>query len=1135
MQYNKLTLALGLSCSVALVGCDDDSSSSSSGDGSGSSSSSSTYSVTAIDGYLKGAEVWLDLNSNFVLDEGEPTVTSGDGGVAVLDVAGIDNPESYPVVVRAIANQTVDEEQGLVTTDYVMSAPAGETSVTPLSTLVHVILEQTSADGDTAEQIEEKKQLAIAKVSDQLGIPVDNILGDFIEDGNSDAAYAAENIVASNILPDTPEDLSDVAEEDSESSSFVMTTEVINTQIRDLIDSAEQNGGEADDFAALEDAFDGTEDLTQDTDSDGIPDDLDAFPSNAEEYIDSDGDGTGNNADTNDDSRFVNSEWVEDAFEDSDDLFPTDPDRAGDSDDDGYDSLVDVFPTDGTEWADNDSDDLGDNADLDDDNDGVNDDFDTDPLDESLGNTATALAAQSLYSGSMFYVLDGDYDDGILESENFQISGLGAELTSLTEITQVGEEELDLQEDDDRVLTSAGWVYLDGVYSVDYVDGEFEVYATNYSEVDYTATAVVTDLSGTNIDSYVTSNEIWDGANDLAATFSDGAVSVELVMTPEQDVYYFWDSEPWVFRGDFGVSDGHNASTLEELIVDSSVGESVNTGVLFGTMLTGDENIGGAVELVDGGVANYYTMDWTTSDYDNSATRIATGDWSEVTVNGETMLSFSVPDAVLTEWSGMWNHDSNNFIYVVYDGAVYEGSREIADEPLTDDTTVFINDTAKEDIVAQLSLPIGRCYIGDSDDASSIDEYDQAITDCGGLESAITSEMVVGNTFHRVRGDDSTRDYYFLDSGRVHVAKNGIYSYTEDWSIEGDYLVISDEEGEYTWTWGLIKSDDNEWSVKYYEEDLVEGMNYIWTSTLTETGIPVCVLEEVDYDVNAITRSGFLSDYDDYRQCITDGGGTSIDLSTEEIANTLWLRVRGGLSVRAFEFGAVDTGTWYRNGVQNDNFSYVVEDNVIKVEFEDWYVMMAPMADNGNDNITFAHYSDQYEGSTLYDEIYIDDLTDVTSVTIQECSNGNTEWDDVNDVPLTFGSYDDYVDAVDMCIDNSGIEAEFGDDFFDKAETHGLVFATDDESFTLSANGVGTYADDSDEFPLTWSVSDGMLTMTITAGDITAIDNMVLVDTNGIEMSIKSFSRSNEDGWDGIGDDSDGDIWGDVYTVSYAP
>lgn len=90
-----------------------------------------------------------------------------------------------------------------------------------------------------------------------------------------------------------------------------------------------------------------------DTDGDGVPDVSDAFPNDPGEWIDTDGDGTGNNADSDDDN---------------DDT----PDNA------------DAFPLDAAEWLDSDTDGIGNNADLDDDNDGLTDvqegELGTDPL-----------------------------------------------------------------------------------------------------------------------------------------------------------------------------------------------------------------------------------------------------------------------------------------------------------------------------------------------------------------------------------------------------------------------------------------------------------------------------------------------------------------------------------------------------------------------------------------------------------------------------------------------------------------------------------------------------------------------------------------------------------------------------------
>ena len=121
-----------------------------------------------------------------------------------------------------------------------------------------------------------------------------------------------------------------------------------------------------------------------DTDGDGYNDDVDAFPLNASEWLDTDGDGTGNNADTDDDG---------DGYSDGQDAFPlnasewldTDSDGIGnntdtDDDGDGYSDNQDAFPLNATEWLDTDSDGIGNNTDTDDDGDGYSDNQDAFPL-----------------------------------------------------------------------------------------------------------------------------------------------------------------------------------------------------------------------------------------------------------------------------------------------------------------------------------------------------------------------------------------------------------------------------------------------------------------------------------------------------------------------------------------------------------------------------------------------------------------------------------------------------------------------------------------------------------------------------------------------------------------------------------
>lgn len=304
MKLHPLVLALGL---IPLVGC---------GGGDGGNTTS-TYSITTIDGYLKNAQVWLDLDGDFLLDNNEPSALSGENGVADLDVTDIINPEQYPVVVQAIAGKTIDigddvqnpANNAPIDISYMMSAPAGETDITPLSTLVHVILEQyiASANRELSDaEIKLIKTKAVAQVAKLLGIPNDKVLGDFIKEENNEIAFAAENLVAAHILPKTPEEMRLVVEaaklddsDDTETTSTFLAnveaaTVMIKTIIKIVVKAADPE--EPIDFSGINPVFPESNDTT-DSDEDGVPDYLDAFPSLASEWVDTDGDMVGNNAD----------------------------------------------------------------------------------------------------------------------------------------------------------------------------------------------------------------------------------------------------------------------------------------------------------------------------------------------------------------------------------------------------------------------------------------------------------------------------------------------------------------------------------------------------------------------------------------------------------------------------------------------------------------------------------------------------------------------------------------------------------------------------------------------------------------------------------------------------------------------
>ena len=113
-----------------------------------------------------------------------------------------------------------------------------------------------------------------------------------------------------------------------------------------------------------------------DSDNDGFVDPVDELPETAGEWVDTDGDGVGNNADTDDDDDGVvdgedvfpldSAEWADSDFDgvgDNADAFPLDEDETLDTDGDGVGDNADMFPLDAGETVDSDGDGVGDNAD----------------------------------------------------------------------------------------------------------------------------------------------------------------------------------------------------------------------------------------------------------------------------------------------------------------------------------------------------------------------------------------------------------------------------------------------------------------------------------------------------------------------------------------------------------------------------------------------------------------------------------------------------------------------------------------------------------------------------------------------------------------------------------------------------
>ncbi len=152
------------------------------GGGSGSTAQTAPVSGVVADGYLKGAEVFLDKHGSYQWDGVEPRTISGPGGTYTLNVSPQDMGK-YPIVVKAIPGSTIDEDTGQpVQQGYVMTAPAGVSGfVSPMSSLVR---------GKMAFGGYSSMQRAMSEMRQQFNLsPNTDVLGNYMNVPPTDPQY----------------------------------------------------------------------------------------------------------------------------------------------------------------------------------------------------------------------------------------------------------------------------------------------------------------------------------------------------------------------------------------------------------------------------------------------------------------------------------------------------------------------------------------------------------------------------------------------------------------------------------------------------------------------------------------------------------------------------------------------------------------------------------------------------------------------------------------------------------------------------------------------------------------------------------------------------------------------------------
>ena len=168
-----------------------------------------------IDGYVKGATVWLDLNSNQLRDDNEPTAISENAGQYVLEL-DTEQRECAPYVATYvdIPVGAIDEDLGPVEEAYQMVLPPtfdileseGELNITPLTTVLWQSIQKEELFKElTCQQLQSDFALrvrsvqalkqSIFEVVTHFNISENQLFNDYIANQDDPVKTLAEQIV----------------------------------------------------------------------------------------------------------------------------------------------------------------------------------------------------------------------------------------------------------------------------------------------------------------------------------------------------------------------------------------------------------------------------------------------------------------------------------------------------------------------------------------------------------------------------------------------------------------------------------------------------------------------------------------------------------------------------------------------------------------------------------------------------------------------------------------------------------------------------------------------------------------------------------------------------------------------------
>ncbi len=171
-----------------------------------------------IDGYVRGATVWLDVNGNKQLDAGEPQTQSKAGGDYLLELTKEQlQCASYVTVYVDVPVGAIDEDSGPVTQAYQMSRPPhllplskdDVLNISPLTSVLNdLVLKKLESSGQPGsgcaallaneqvrQMVKQELQQLISDFVSKHNIAADKIFADFIQNNDKASYLLAQSIV----------------------------------------------------------------------------------------------------------------------------------------------------------------------------------------------------------------------------------------------------------------------------------------------------------------------------------------------------------------------------------------------------------------------------------------------------------------------------------------------------------------------------------------------------------------------------------------------------------------------------------------------------------------------------------------------------------------------------------------------------------------------------------------------------------------------------------------------------------------------------------------------------------------------------------------------------------------------------